>query len=380
MKQVFLIHFSELSLKGKNRAFFERILVQNIKAKIQGELTREFGRFILKTNDSAAKEKLAKIPGVSDFAIAEIVPKDWQVIKERTKELASCLSSPFRVLAKRSDKSFPYDSLDIQKKLALLIKDSFPHLRPSLKSYSSVLYVIIGEKHAFLFSKKIKGIGGLPTGSSGKGFVFLSGGIDSPVAGFLAMKRGLKAEFLHFFNETVQKEGVRTKIELLGERLSEYQPRTTVWLIPFGKIQKEVIALCPDKLRMIVYRRAMFRIANLLAPKRKIRAYVTGDSLGQVASQTLPNIKAIWSSAKLPVLAPLIGFNKEDIIKLAKRIDTYESSILPYQDCCRFMIARHPETNVSLEQIKKIEEVLEAKGWEKSLQEAANGKERLQFK
>jgi len=379
MKQVFLIHFSELSLKGKNRVFFERILAQNIKSKIKGELKKEFGRFVLKTKDLEAKEKLAKIPGISDFASAEIVEKDWKEIEKKAKELASCLNSPFKVVAKRSDKTFKYNSLEIEKRLASLIKESFPHLHPSFRAFNSILYVIIGQSRAFLFVKKQKGIGGLPVGSSGKAFSFLSGGIDSPVASFLAMKRGIKIEFLHFFNETEQKEGVRTKIKTLGQKLSEYQTQTTLWLVPFGKIQQRIIAFCPDKLRMIVYRRAMFKIANLLSSQRNIKAYVTGDSVGQVASQTLPNIKVIWASAQLPVLAPLVGFNKEETIDWAKKIGTYEASILPYQDCCRFMIAEHPETQAELDKIEKIEKALKAEEWGKLFKEALKAKEKISF-
>ncbi len=378
MKRSFLIHFAELTLKGKNRAFFERILAQNIRAKIKGRLKKEFGRFVLEAEDEDVEEKLAKIPGISDFAPTEIVEKDWGKIKEKAKELAPYLNSPFRIVAKRSDKSFVYNSLEIEQKLALVIKENFPRLKPSFRLFRSTLYVIIGQKRAFLFVKKVKGVGGLPVGASGKAFAFLSGGIDSAVASFLAMKRGIKVEFLHFFNETEQKEGVKSKIETLVKKLGEFQPQTTAWLLPFGEVQRRIIGFCPEKLRMIVYRRAMFKIANLFASSRKIKAYITGDSVGQVASQTLPNLQVIWQVADLPVLAPLVGFNKEETIELAKKIGTFEISILPYQDCCRFMIAKHPETHARIKEIETVEEMLEKREWEKLFKEAIEKREKIE--
>ncbi|MCD6422302.1 tRNA 4-thiouridine(8) synthase ThiI, partial [bacterium] len=288
--KAFLLHPAESALKGKNRAFFERILLRNIRAKIKGEIEKEFGRFLLRTEEEDALEKLAKIPGIANYSPVEVVEKDWAKIKEKAKELTEYLRSPFKIEAKRSDKYFPLTSPEIEQKLALIIKENFG-LRPSYQFPRSTLYVIIGQKYAYLFVKKIKGIGGLPVGASGKAFAFLSGGIDSAVASFLLMKRGVKIEFLHFFNETLNKEKVRDKIRRLIKKLSEYQPETRGWIIPFGEIQKQIIAICPEDLRMILYRRAMFRVANLLAKKRKVKAFVVGDSVGQVASQTLPNLK-----------------------------------------------------------------------------------------
>ena len=231
-------------------------------------------------------------------------------------------------------------------------------MKVSLSKPEIAFFVEITEKGAFIYTDKIKGIGGLPVGATGKVVSLISGGLDSPVAAWKIFRRGCSVVFVHFNNETLNKSGVEDKIVKLVEKLSHYQFKTRLYLIPFGRLQNEIIKVIPSKYRMIVYRRVMFKIAEKILENEKALEFVTGDSVAQVASQTLENIKVIYASAKSPVLSPLIGENKKDIIKIAEEIGTFELSTLPYEDCCSFLIDKHPETKAKLENIEKLEENL----------------------
>ena len=221
------------------------------------------------------------------------------------------------------------------------------------------IVVDIGNKNCFIYSEKMKGIGGLPVGTAGKLVSLISGGIDSPVASFMMMRRGARIVFVHFKNKTVSSGAGSDKIEKLVETLSCFQGRSKLYVVPFEEFQKEIIAKIPSKNRMIIYRRVMFKLSEIIAKKENAKGFVTGDSLSQVASQTIDNINAIYKAANLPILPPLIGINKQETIDLAKQIDTYETSIIPYQDCCSFLIAKHPETRARLDEIIRQEENLE---------------------
>lgn len=223
-------------------------------------------------------------------------------------------------------------------------------MKPDIK-----LYVEICEKEVFLYTEKCEGLGGLPVGSSGKVVSLISGGIDSPVASFLMMKRGCNVVFVHFYNRIITSEEAVSKLEKIVNVLTRFQLESKLYLIPFEKLQLEVVKNVPSKYRMIVYRRAMNRVANVVAHKENAKALVTGDSLGQVASQTLENLSAIHNVSEVQVFMPLIGLDKLEIINIAKKIGTYEYSILPYQDCCSFMLSPHPALRVTLEDVKKLE-------------------------
>jgi thiamine biosynthesis protein ThiI len=230
------------------------------------------------------------------------------------------------------------------------------------------VWIEICDKEAYVYSRRVEGIGGLPVGVAGRVVALISGGIDSPVAAFMAMKRGCEVVAVHFFNQTMHSPKVREKIRMLAEKLAEYQGKVRLYMVPFKDVQFEIINRVPSKLRMVVYRRSMMRMANLIAEKEGCKAVVTGDSLSQVASQTLENINVIYSASNLAVLPPLIGMDKEEIVAIAKRIGTYEISILPYEDCCSFMVAQHPETRAKIEDVVKCEglEELERKAVEES--------------
>ncbi len=254
---------------------------------------------------------------------------------------------------KRVDKTFPMNSQEVNVKLGRLIGEmgykvnlENPDLKVNLSIYSKEIY---------LFFNKGRGIGGLPIGTSGKLISLISGGIDSPVASKLMAVRGSEIIYTHFYNFTNDSCGVKNKVIELIKILNKNAPPTKLYLIPFKKLQDEIITFCPPEYRMIIYRRSMFRIGNLICEREKCMGFITGDSLGQVASQTIENISAIQKSSNYPIFTPLIGLNKEEIVDKSRKFNLYETSILPYSDCCSFLIAKHPETKANLSKIIKIE-------------------------
>tara|TARA_B100000315_G_scaffold223408_1_gene228187 strand:- start:73 stop:1299 length:1227 start_codon:yes stop_codon:yes gene_type:complete len=383
-----VIHYSEIGTKGKNRDFFEKKLMDNLRKALGSQSTkvyRRYGRIIVDLKEKFDQEKsvniLAILPGISSFAFASQTDLDFENIKktgkkvlmetldilnEKNLKLKKGIKSEkqkfltFKVETKRSNKQFPMKSPEINKELGKYLEKELD-LIAEYKNPDIKLQLEIGEKETFIYSKKYYGVGGLPIGTAGKVIASLSGGIDSPVASFLAMKRGCEVIFMHAYNKTQVTTGVLSKLEDLVKQLAKIQLKARLYIIPFEKIQKEIILKVPAKLRMIIYRRFMMQIINEIAKKEKAKAIITGDSVGQVASQTLDNINCIYAAANIPVLAPLIGMNKEEIVNLAKKIGTYEISIQPYPDCCSFNIAQHPETRGKLAEIEKVEENIENK-------------------
>jgi len=361
-----VIHYSEIGLKGKNRTFFEKMLVSNLKNRLEGirKVSRRYGKIIVEIEKMAEPEKYIKalsfLPGVSSFSFAE--KSDLKI--DNIKKVALKLLSPqsfdtFRITTMRSNKNFPQNSSEINIILGDLVRKKLDK-KVNLNNPDVVLYVEISEKEAYCYTNKYSGIGGLPVGSSGKAIALLSGGIDSPVASFLAAKRGLKVVFCHILNKTMSSDREGTvKIENIVKELAKIQGDSKLYIVPFEKIQKAIISQVPAECRMIIYRRFMMKIAQALARKENIKGIITGDSIGQVASQTLDNLNCIYKSVDLPVIPPLIGMNKEEIIKIARSIGTYEPSIVPYPDCCSFMIAKHPETRGSIEKIVGFENIIE---------------------
>ena len=353
---IYVVHYGEIALKGKNRDFFERKLMENIRRKVGGRIRRRYGRIIVEAE--SAEERLKKIPGIKYFAKAEVCGLDIEEIK-RLAEKAVNSAETFKIETKRSNKDFPYTSIDVNRIVGEYVRTR-RGIKVDLKNPDVTVYVEIGEKECYIYTEKIPGIGGLPCGVSGRVVAQISGGIDSPVAAFLAMKRGAEVIAAHFFNQTLHSPQVRKKILDLAEKLSEFH-RVKLYMVPFEEVQKEIIRSIPAKYRMIVYRRSMMRMSNVIAKKERAKAIVTGDSLSQVASQTLDNIRVIYAASDLPVLPPLIGFDKEETIDIAKRIGTYEISILPYEDCCTLMVAKHPETRAKLEEVERMESLADFK-------------------
>jgi thiamine biosynthesis protein ThiI len=312
-------------------------------------------------------ERLRKIPGIRYLGVGLKTSLEMDEMKESALEVLPSSFTSFKVDTSRSNKNFPLNSVEINREVGrhLMVKTG---KKVDLKSPDVIIWIEICDKEAYVYSERIEGVGGLPVGVAGKVVSLISGGIDSPVAAFMMMKRGCEVVLAHFFNQTMHSPKVREKIRMLAEKLAEYQGEIKLYMVPFQDIQMEIIKSTPPKLRMIVYRRSMMRMANLIAEKEGCKAVVTGDSLSQVASQTLENINVVYSSSRLTVLPPLIGMDKEEIVNLAKKIGTYEISIMPYEDCCSFMIARHPETRAKIEEIVNYEnfDELEERAVEKS--------------
>lgn len=353
----FVIHYGEIGIKGKNRIFFEKKLVENVERIVRIRAKRKFGRIEAEYKESA-EERLKKIPGIRYFAPALKVEKDVEKIKEASLKVLPESFESFKVEASRSDKTFSLTSPEINNLVGEFIKEKTGK-KVNLKYADVKVYIEICENEAYVYSKKIKGVGGLPVGTAGRVVSLLSGGIDSPVAAFFAMKRGCETTVVHFFNETLHSKDVRKKIVMLAEKLAEFQGSMKLYMVPFESIQIEIIREVPAKLRMIAYRRSMMRIANFIAEKEKAKAIITGDCLSQVASQTLDNLAVVYSASNLPVLSPLIGMDKEEIVEIAKKIGTYEISILPYEDCCSLLVSKHPETRVRREDVEKYEVYVE---------------------
>ncbi len=382
-----IIHYGEIALKGGNRDFFEDALVKNLRlviGKDNGFVVNKYGKIIIdlkeKSNLDEITSKLLKVPGIVYFSPCFVVGLDTNEIINKSLEIIKNKEfSTFRVSTRRSNKKFSLSSEDFDKLLGEKILDNNPDKKVKLRNSDLELSVDISDKEAYIYTDKIKGIGGLPVGTSGTVISSLSGGIDSPVASFMSMKRGCKVVFVHIHNNSFQGSVVKEKIISLVKTLKDYQigVNTELFIVPFDDIQKQIIISVPPKLRMIVYRRFMMKIINLVARKVKAKAVITGDSIGQVASQTLENIMCIQDSSKLPVLSPLIGMNKEEIVDISKKIGTFDTSIIQGNDCCSFMIAKSPETHGKLEEIRAVEEKIENK--EKLIEDAVMKVESLKF-
>ena len=366
-----IIHYDEITLKGKNRPFFERALMKNIEEMLEKinyrKIYKDSGKIVIDINKNTEALKIKKIlkniPGISNFMFTVSCEKDIEKIKEKTIEFIELSEEnqkrkTFKIEARRADKKFKLKSPEINYTIGEYVLEN-TELKVDVHNPDMEVVVDIGSKNCFIYSEKIKGVGGLPTGTAGKLVSLISGGIDSPVASFMMMRRGAKIVFVHFKNKTISSGAGDDKIKKLIEMLSHFQGKSKLYIVPFEEFQKEIIAKIPSKNRMIIYRRIMFRLAEIIAKKENAKGFVTGDSLSQVASQTIDNINVIYDAANLPVLAPLIGINKQETIDLSKQINTYETSIIPYQDCCSFLIAKHPETRAKLNEIVEQEKNLE---------------------
>ncbi len=345
-----VIHYSEIGLKGDNRPYFENKLASNIKSITGLKVVREYGRLVMDYEKSKLN-LLKNIPGIAYYSpairsrlnINELIIKGKELVKK----------GPFRVTARRSNKKFKYSSPEINRLIGEAID-----LKVNLEKPRTELFIEVGERNAYLYTKKYEGLGGLPVGVTGKLIALVSGGIDSPVACYEMIRRGCEVIMLHFFNES---EGVKNKMIELAEKLSKYQGKTKLIMIPFLATQREIIMNVPAKIRMITYRRLMLKIGEEVLRQEKALGFITGDNVAQVASQTLENLKAIWAATSENVYAPLISYDKEEIIIKAKKIGTYEISIKPHSDCCSYLIAKHPETRAVINEIINSEKNLNIK-------------------
>jgi thiamine biosynthesis protein ThiI len=349
----YLLRTSEIILKGKNRKKFERILINNIKKKIGDnllEIKNYGGVFLLETKNEAENE-IQKIFGIENFSPVQVFSS-----LEEVKNFLTNLNfkNNFNVYVQRGDKDHPLNSPQIANELKKFLQEKFS-LKIEEKEPEIKIFLYYKDKKFFLYFEKIKCFGGLPVGSSGKGLVLLSAGFDSPVASFLSMKRGLKVYFLHFHSYPQTKKESIEKVKKIVEILNEYNLGSELYLMNILEIQKFYFLNVPQKDLVIFYRRTMFRLGEKLKNELGLDVLITGENLGQVASQTVYNLKVIENSIKSLVLRPLLGFNKQEIIDLAKIIGTEKISKEPYDDCCSLFLPKKVETRAKLEKILEIE-------------------------
>jgi thiamine biosynthesis protein ThiI len=363
MTPVIVIHFAELTLKGKNRPFFIKILMQNIKkfldSKYYNKISRREGKIVIEMKNKNFHPTLvgllSKIPGISNVSFGYRVKPDLEEMQKHALLIAKeNPAETFKIKTTRSDKKFKLNSMEVSRQVGGFVKIR-TEMKVNAKKPELLISIEIAKDNAYVLGPKIKGPGGLPTGSSGKVICLMSGGIDSPVAAQMMMKRGANAILFHAQNKTITQKQTRDKIEKLAAKLSELQKPIKLYIAPFAEIQKQIIANTESSYRMIVYRRFMHRLAEEIRKKEKAKALVTGDNLAQVASQTMENLALIGSATDSLILRPVIGLNKQETIDLAEKIGTYQISILPYADCCSYLVAKHPQTKGKLSEVEKFE-------------------------
>lgn len=363
VKRTILIHYHEINLKGKNRGWFETHLLQNVVSVLKGTAHRGIQRFagrllIELSADSPADEilrRLRMVFGVANIVAAREVPAEMDAIRQGLGELAADTRfGSFKIEARRATKNFPLNSQQLNEELGALVRN-LSGAAVRMENPDAVFYIEIAGHRAFLYTAKIPGAGGLPSGTGGKVLCLLSGGIDSPVAAYRLMRRGCRVHYIHFHSVPHTTPESQEKVRRLLRVLSRYQLESRLFLVPFAEIQREIVSYAPPSLRVILYRRFMLRIAEAVARKERVAALVTGDCLGQVASQTLENLRTISAAATLPIFRPLIGHDKEEIMREARAIGTYDISILADQDCCSLFVPKHPETMAGLEDAERAE-------------------------
>ncbi len=370
-----IIRFCEIHLKGKNRGYFERMLVENIKNSLK-DLNFTFNqlhcRYLIEDfsdNDyEIIIERLKKIAGIHSFSLATVVESEPDAIVNAVLDQVKDLSGTFKVVTNRAEKSFPYLSTEFSAMVGgEILKNYAPRLKVQIKNPDITVNVDIRENDdgkTFVFTETIKGISGMPVGSAGKGLLLISGGIDSPVAGYLTAKRGMKIDALHFQSFPYTGEAAKQKVVDLSKIVSEYNGGSlNLHVVSFTKIQEAIHEHCPESFMITMMRRFMMRIAERLAIKIGGQAIITGESLGQVASQTIESITSSNSVIeKLPVLRPLIMMDKIDIIDISEKIGTYETSILPYEDCCTVFLPQYPAIKPNLNKVIDAESKLDVEG------------------
>ncbi|MCQ6278381.1 tRNA uracil 4-sulfurtransferase ThiI [Bacillus sp. EB600] len=382
-----LVRYGEISTKGRNRHQFVEKLKKSIKNALQlyPKVKIEAGRdrtFILLNGENSTEiiGILQKIFGIQSFSPALKVERDLEKIKQAAYELFLHLytgNQTFKISAKRADRSFEYDTDDINQSLGAHLLKCFPSLKVDVRHPNINMQVEIRSEAAYLSSETIIGAGGLPVGSSGKAMLMLSGGFDSPVAGYLAMKRGLEIEAVHFFSPPYTSERAKQKVVDLAKKLAEIGGALTLHIVPFTMVQEAVRKQIPENYAMTTTRRLMLRITDELRSKRNGLAIVTGESVGQVASQTLESMYTINEVTTTPVLRPLIMMDKTDIIKIAQEINTHDISIRPFEDCCTIFVPASPKTKPKRDKVNFYESFLD---FEPFIQDAVNGTETLLIK
>ena len=358
-----LVRFHEIALKGKNRPVFIRQLVDNVSRATVGIGVRRVwaGRMVVRltlepdADWEVVRERVARVFGAVKFARAQRVALDYEAIAAAVGELADSHDfETFRISAHRADKRFPFTSYELNVRLGDLVRER-SGARVSLKDHDLDVHVETMANEAFVYTDEFPGSGGLPVGTAGRVAVLMSGGIDSPVATWRMMRRGCRATLIHFHSFPLVEGRSREKAKELADKLNAYQYDTRLFLVPFAEVQRRIILTVPGALRVVAYRRFMLRIAEAIARREGAGALVTGESLGQVSSQTLQNMATVGEVATMPVLRPLVGMDKQEIVEQAAAIGTFETSILPDEDCCTLFVPKSPSTSVKPAEVESYE-------------------------
>ena len=374
MHEIILCKLGEVVLKGLNRHSFEMKLMSNIRRR-----TQRYGKFKIYSRQStiyvepaeetcdlaAAYDACKKVFGIIAIARAVPCPKEKEAIFATAKEYlgpALLAAKSFKVESKRSDKSFPMGSIQLSQWVGGALHDTFPHLTVDVHNPELTVYLEVREDAAYVHGPAEAAAGGLPIGMGGHAVSLLSGGIDSPVSSYMIAKRGVQLELLHFASPPYTSQQAREKILQLARELTVWCGRLTVHIVPFTEIQEEIRRKCPEDHFTLIMRRFMMRLADRLAHELCCKALVTGESLGQVASQTIQALCVSDDVATMPVLRPLIGMDKEEIVRIARHVGTFDTSILPYEDCCTVFTPRHPKTKPNLEEVREYEAALDIDG------------------
>jgi len=370
MDEIILIKLGEMVLKGLNRNVFEATLLRNIRRRLNN-----LGGFDIKSAQSTvyvtpregadldtAVEKVSKIFGIAAFSRACIVKKEMPAILEAAQEYLKTEllgAKTFKVESKRADKSFPLKSPEISADVGEYLLNQFPHLTVDVHNPDITVRVEVRDFGAYVHGQPIRGAGGIPVGTGGNAAILISGGIDSPVAAWTMAKRGLELTAIHFASPPYTSERAEQKVADLLTKVSEYSGRMNMFTVPFAKVQEEIMAKCPEEFFTIIMRRFMMRVSEKIAVNEHCSALITGESLGQVASQTLQAIVCTDQAAEMPVFRPLIGMDKIDIIDISRKIDTFDISIQPFEDCCTVFTPKHPRTRPDLQAVLEAERQLD---------------------
>ncbi len=364
MKEIILLKYGEIALKGLNKNSFESIMIKNIKYRL-----KKIGKFSVtraqstvyvepdeEMNDlSEAVEVLKKIFGIASICRVCVCEKDFSDICTQSVEyLENVLpyARTFKVTAKRADKSFPMKSPEICNELGGVLLEKFPNLKVDVKNPEITVTVEIRDTNAYVHAENIKGAGGLPVGSSGNALLLLSGGIDSPVAGYMMAKRGIHISAIHYVSPPYTSERARLKVEQLCDKMTGYCGNIAFFCVPFTEIQEAIKNNCPEEYFTVIMRRIMMEIAQRIAGQDDCLALITGESVGQVASQTLSAIACTDAVCRMPVFRPLIGMDKTEIVEISRKIDTFDISTLPYEDCCTVFTPKHPKVRPALADVE----------------------------
>ncbi len=373
-QEIILIKNGEIALKGLNRRNFEDALMKNLRYRLAaaGDFSVRCAQstiYIEPKNAYADLEEacdcVARVFGISAYSRARVVDKDLSAIQQAAAvyfaaRLQSCAT--FKIEAKRADKKFPFTSPEISREVGGYILSRFPHLKVDVHHPDLQIMVEVRDFGAYLHAEQLPGAGGMPVGTGGKAAVLMSGGIDSPVAAYMMAKRGIKLIGVHFASPPYTSERAEQKVVSLMQRVGRYAGHMKLHIVPFTHIQEEIRRVCPEEYFTLIMRRFMMRLAQHIAREQNCGALVTGESVAQVASQTIPALAVTDALATMPVFRPVIGMDKEEIVAIARKIDTFELSIQPYEDCCTVFTPRHPCTRPKLPKVVEAEAVLDIDG------------------